>query len=427
MPKTATRRISAELRDERRRHRVSVITAVLIIGVVYIGLVANQEIAAELAAGRRLDLSTATAGFWQVLREGVLLLLALYLLRNVAREKKRLIGKVTISPWVVLAAIYFIGQIARAFVDPEISDTVALLGLRFLYIASIAASLRYFDPTQRQTLVRVLARALIIFLLIEAGIAALQVLQGPPVLGTTLLGSRPWGTYASSNNLGLAVVGIAVVLAVSNVKWRGFWLVSCLAVAMATGSRTAILGVGLVFAGMMVARWKHRLLLVPIGAILFYAFYQFSSSQAVSGRIIDSEGRIDLWGTAFDSLNSVGSVLFGNGLGYASNAATSALGMNALVGSVTIADSTIVATVLSVGVVGLALFASALVTVIRHMEYERRFTVLGPLLLTAFSFSVAELSPLNILLAVAIGVSLKSPSDRTRDLLPGSAIPLEKQ
>ena len=396
------------------RRRPVVVVAWLVAAVVFVGLIANQNVAELLSQGRRLDLSESTVSIWQFVREGLLVVLAGYLLLFVAREKRRRTGKVTVSPWVVLVLVFVGAQLVRALLDTDIPDTVALIGLRFLYVASIAASIRWFDPDQRAMLLRILARLLIVFFVIEATIAAGQIINGPSTLGVTVFGSRPWGTYASSNNLGLSFVGIALILALSRVKWRWFWLIACAGMTLTTGSRTAILSVLLIFVGMAVAHWKHRLLLVPIGAIGFYAVYILTSTQAVSGRNIDEEGRLDLWASSLAVLDGPGTFIFGQGLGYASNAATTALGKLSLTGSVVVSDSTIVATMLSMGLLGVVIFAAAFITAAARTEYARRYMVFGPLLLIAFSFNVAELSPVNVLLAVAVGVSLRQVTTSSR-------------
>lgn len=400
------------------RSHAPMIAAVLVAAVVYIGLIANQEVAEGLAAGRRLDLSESTAGIWQYIREGIVAMLCVYLLAFVGRKKRARLGRISVSPWVILTLVYVGAQLVRGLLDPTIGDAVAVVGLRFLYIASIAASVRYFDAGQRATLLRVLVRLLIVFLCIESAVALWQVIEGRPTLGTTALGARPWGTYASANNLGLAAVGIGLIIALSRVRGRWFWLALCFALTFATGSRTSILAMLAIFIGMLAARWKGRLLLLPIGAIFFYGFYGFSSSQAVSGRVISGEGRLDLWATALAGLGGPVEYLFGNGLGYGSNAATTILGSSSLVGT-TVSDSTAVSAILSVGFVGLALFIAAFVVAAKRMAFSRRYVVLGPILLTAFSFNIPELSPINVLLAIAVGVSL-TPLEERSDLHTGS-------
>ena len=325
----------------------------------------------------------------------------------VRREKVRRFGRVTFSPWVFLILIVVAFQMLRALFDPDIPDNVAVLGLRFLYLASIVASIRWFDTEQRTVLVNNLARILVVFLLIEVVIAMQQIVNGPATLGTTAFGARPWGTFSSPNNLGLALLGVALILVMSTIRYRWVWIFVAVGMTFAVGSRTAILAAVVLLAAVVSAKWRRRGLLIPVAAIALVALYQFTTSEAVSGRVIDGEARLDVWGAALSQLTTAAEWLFGLGLGYGSNAAATALGTANLTASVAYSDSMLVSMVLSQGFVGLALLVAAFITVAVRLQFDRRFIILAPLLIAGFSFNVTELSPINILAAVAIGVSMK--------------------
>lgn len=382
------------------------VAAFLIAAVVYVGLVANRDIAASLAAGNRLDLSESTAGVWQYVREGLTLILAGALALGATRHKGHYARPWAVSITLFGVLVFICFQFVRVFFDDSIPDVYAFLGLRFLYLASIIASVTCYSLEQRTVLLRCIAWWLVPILFIQAGIAFQQIVSGPAVLGTTSIGARPWGTYASSNNLGLALLGIFLILVLSRIR---YWKFFCLIVAVfcySTGSRSTILAIALVVAGVLLSRVRGRILLVPFGLVILAAAYFAVSSEGVSGREIQDEGRISVWAGALAAIDGPVELILGKGLGVGTNAVTVLVGKSGL-STPAVVDSTLVSVLLSLGIFGVFIFLGALAYAIRHMTFERRLIVLPALVLVGLTFNLPELSPINILGAVAIGTSLR--------------------
>jgi hypothetical protein len=382
------------------------VCAVLVASVVYIGLFAHQAVATQLTYGNSLVLEESTAGIWQYVREGMTVLLAGLLLLGTARDKLVRHGHVTISVGVLIVGVYVGLQAVRVIIDPNLPDVYALLGLRVFYLAAIAAAVARYGADDRSTLLKWLAWMLVPMLLIETYIAVQQILNGSGVLGTTALGSRPWGTYSSANNLGLAILGITLILVLSRIHL--WWLFAGIAmiVCYASGSRTTILALGLVIAGLLVSRLRLRVLLLPLGIFVLLISYLAVSSQGVSGRVIRSEGRLEVWRSTLSTIQGPWELIFGAGLGVGTNAATVLLG-GAQLTAPAIVDSTIISAMLSLGAVGLTIFLAALVHVAHRTTFERRLVVLPALVMAALMFNLPELSPTNLLGSIAIGVSLR--------------------
>lgn len=371
----------------------------LVAGVCYLGLVTNREQAAGLAAGVRLDLSQATSNPWQYVREAVTLALLGALVRRRERRSVRLLA----GRWVwllgTLVALVALATLLRG----DLPVGAVLTGLRFVYIAGVAVAVARLSPAERRTLLPRVAWLLVPLLLVEAVLAFGQVRQGPSTLGTTQLGFRPWGTYASSNNLGLFALGVGAVLAVTRIRWSRTWLAVVGATCLATGSRTAVLGFCLVVGGLLAAHWKRRLGFAPLAAVGLYVVYGWASSEQVSGRVIDGEARFETWRTAWSTLSGWERV-FGAGIGSGTNSLVALTGYQS---GANVSDSAFVAALLSLGVIGLAGYVAAYGALWRVVSFERRLILLPMLGLTLVSFNAPEVSPFNLLLAVVIGCSVQ--------------------
>lgn len=387
--------------------------------ICYIGLVANQAYAEALAQGRWLvDPEVAPPVTWQFLREGATLLLLLVLWLGCARIRRR-----DGAPWVValplLAALGVLAVLfARTLLFEQQTLTGAVTGLRLVYISLIALCIRYYDTDGRQQLLRALALGLTPLLLIETYLAGQQVLNAPPTVGATFLGARPWGTYFSPNNLGLAMLAFAIVVIMARRRyWRTLTAVAGLT-CLATGSRTAIIGFVLVLVGAALAKFRSRWLLLPVLGAMAYAVYNFASSSAVSGRTIRGESRLETWSAVWSHLRTWPDRLFGAGVGAGSNAQSTLLGSAERAGF-SITDSVWTGTVLSLGLLGVLVVAVVYAWLWGAVAFEYRFLILPALGLAALSFNVPEVAPFNLLVAVAIGCALPPrPGVRRRVLLP---------
>lgn len=383
--------------------------AIIVAGIIYTGLVSNSVAAEALASGISTGtLSTSTVTIWQYVREGATAGLAILLLiqtqiRNFARARK-----LSIPAWFALLGLYCAWQAVRVLLDPALADSYALFGLRFVYIGSLVLSISAYPAPMRRQILRTLAWLLVPMLLIEAATSISQIISGPATLGRTFLGARPWGTYGSSNSLGLMGLGFAMAIAMSDIRLRLVWVATASFICVASGSRNAILGILLLLGGMIISRWRMRLVGVFFLALAAAAVFFVASSSAVSGRAIEQESRFGVWSDSLAALSTPFDILFGKGLGTGSNVSAGLTGR--MTESLIISDSTIIMVALSMGVTGLVIFTFAFVAAMRHLEPERRLTLLPPIVLTALVFNLPEVSPFNILAAVLVGVFWRSAS-----------------
>lgn len=380
-------------------------TAIAIAALCYMGLLASKAATDQLAAGRHLDITVATAGIWQYAREICIVILAGALLASVARHRKQLRQKMLVAIGPFFVAVFLTGMTVATVIRPAVPVAAVLAGLRVIYITAIALAIRHYSPEERSDLLRLLAKLLLPLLLIEAVLAYQQVRYGAPTLGRTQLGARPWGTYASANNLGLAMLGILVLLVAARIRWWWMWLLPIAAVCVATGSRTAVLGFALVCGGILVARWRNRITGFPFAVLAVYSVYTWASSAAVSGRAISGEARLKTWTMAQDSLHGF-SYLFGNGVGTGTNSYVTMAGTAQVGSNAAITDSAFLAAMLSLGAVGLGLYIWSYMWLWRAVAFEQRIVLLPMLGITMLTFNAPEVAPFNLLMAVAIGCSL---------------------
>jgi hypothetical protein len=131
------------------------------------------------------------------------------------------------------------------------------------------------------------------------------------------------------------------------------------------------------------------------------------SSRAISGRRIAGEARFGTWLDAWSTLDGPIEKFFGAGVGTGTNGTVALLGTRNIAGG-GISDSTFMAALLGLGIVGLLTFIGAYVALWPAVRFDRRITLLPMVGLTALTFNVVEVSPFNILLAVALGCSMGS-------------------
>jgi hypothetical protein len=379
------------------------VVAVLAAVVCYIGLVANRDQTAGLAAGIRLDLTQATAGPWQLVREAVTLVI-LAMLLQASRGP-------ALPRWAWLLGTLLAFEVLAMLLRAEIPAAAVVTGLRFAYVALIAVAVSRWNDEARTEMLRLLTLMLVPLLVVEAVIAFGQVLHGPTTLGATQLGARPWGTYASSNNLGLFALGVGALLCLTRIKGWHAWLGLVGALCLATGSRTAVLGFCLMLAGLLAARWRRRLAFAPLAGLALYAVYTWASSEQVSGRVISGEARFGTWSAAWGTLDGFEKLL-GAGVGAGSNTLVGLVGYGGVSTAAAVSDSAFVAALLSLGLVGVAGYVAVYASLWHLVPFDRRLLLLPMLGLALVTFNAPEVSPFNLLMALAVGCSIRrGPSD----------------
>jgi hypothetical protein len=247
------------------------------------------------------------------------------------------------------------------------------------------------------------ARYLRWFVLIEALVAAAQVLSAPPLHGVSVLGgSRAFGTFVAPNHYGVAMATCALVFAMVRRRGSGKWIYLSALLALLSGSRTAILEAGLVLGFRAYHRCprKHRVLVLMMTPVLAGLALVLVSSKAISGRDIEleDEGRLVLWSELLGgSIDSVADLLFGWGLGLGSSSVFTLFGEDAFPGQF-VSDGLYLFLLSSFGVIGLVFYLSILLGAWGCSKHAYRGLFFSFLLLAGLPFNAFEYFPQNALL-----------------------------
>lgn len=374
---------------------------------------ANLDRALLLMQGQLPERGSAQTGLPQYVREAILLLIAAMLMNFMAKRKRELLGKVTINRGVVLVGLILGFEVARTLLSGSL-PTVVAFGLRTLGLILIYMGLRWYDSEQAKAILRDVARYAKPLVLVQFALAAYQVGASPAMFGGTFAGARPWGTLSAPNNFSAMCVSLAVLYLVGKPKRWPLWMILCLGFAFLSGSRTGSLGVAIVLGMLVIRRVPYKLLLVPLGAVLMYGLIAIASSQAISGRDIEGEGRFEGWAKIFSTLNP-SDLIFGLGVGLGSNATLSTYGYENV--EAFVADSQLVSFYLSFGLAGVAIIAWATVAMWRNGLPQSRLYYVPVILVLGTVYNIGEYAPANLILVLVAGAySLRAFPDAEMNL-----------
>lgn len=375
------------------------VVCLLVLSLLYYSLFVNLDRATALMDSRFTEALATGANIWHYVRELTLLALVALLLGGVTRAKLSA-QRLTLSPYVVIFVL-FVSLLGVRTVAAGYAPEYLAYGIRPLLFVIIIAALRWYSDADRSRLLRLTAYGSVPFLLIEAAVAAYQVLASPPFFGQTIFGARPWGTFASPNNFAVAVVGILLVLVLARPALWWVWSSLVAVMVMVSGTRTALMAV-VVLAGMLIVRrLRGFLLLLPLGALVGVGLLLAASSESFSGRDIEGEARLGNWSVIISDLSST-ELLIGRGVGVGTNAAYL---VDRARYDVPVADSQLIAQAISFGLIGVIVMLLAAVHLWRVSGPDGRALVLPVLVLMAAVFNVAEYYPVNLFLAVGAGAS----------------------
>lgn len=395
--------------------------------VVLLSAATNYTRAAALEQGTWSATEEGLDPALRLIREAILWGVALISINGLAAHKHRALGGIRISLGVFAAILAVTASLAATLLVNPQPPAAIVGGLRVAPLLLILTTLTHYAADDRLTIGRSVLRAAAFLILFETAWAAAQIVTNiPPLFGTTFVGPRPFGTFATPNVLGMAALGVLVLAAVVQIRFRAIAVAASLAVVFVSGSRTAMLGALLIALGTRAERVKYRWLLVPNVAVLVFVAYRGVSTESLSGRVISGEGRLALWQDALGSaMHSPIDWLFGAGVGYGSNAAATLLGGE----EVTVTDSLFVAVLLSFGLCGFVALLAGLIHASRKLGVHA-WTILPVTLLVALTVNLPEVAPINVLLTVAAGVAWDRCACRSggaSDLPPLAAVPHEGQ
>lgn len=387
------------------------VAAILAIGV-YTSLFSNSTVTSALSAGQHPDIRLSAVSGWQYAREGATLLALLFTAVLVIRRRDLPTWRIPVALFIFL--MYIVGQTFRVLLFGENPVQSAAAGLRPTYTLLLALLLSLLGVRDLRRIFHTLTRWLIPFVAIQLVIVAGQLLSAPPIFGTTFAGPRPWGTFSSPNNLALCMVGILVMARLINSQHVRLFILICLPVVAVSGSRTALLASFIVLAGETLGRIRLRWALVPWAGVALYGLYLLVTSSALSGRVINEEGRLDAWGNSLALLDSPWDVLFGAGLGTGTNAIVVLSGRYQTEGTA-ISDSAFTMTVVSTGFIGLAFLVLGAVLLFARSSPILRYSILPALVLCGASFNLPEIAPLNLAAGMVVAWVLSSDRERWHD------------
>jgi hypothetical protein len=279
-----------------------------------------------------------------------------------------------------------------------------------------------------------LAAYLRIYIIVQLACAVAQSLWAPPLHGVSMFGGgRAFGTFVSPNLYGVAMAALALLYAMSNLPGRGRWILLCFLATLLSGSRTAILLAGLVFAFNLYQRCRaqDRPLLLLLAPLLALGGLLLASTEAISGRSIqlEDEGRLRIWTEVVaGGIHNVSDLLFGWGLGLGSNTVNLLFGKNHFPGQFD-SDSLYLFLLNSYGLVGLAFYLLILFVLARERAHPTANLCVLFLLFAGLPFNIWEYFPANAILAFSAGLlwpsvqrfRLGGPGPEVRAQTPGSA------
>lgn len=182
----------------------------------------------------------------------------------------------------------------------------------------------------------------------------------------------------------------------------GKWIALSVLLSLLSGSRTAILEIGLVlgFRAYAGCPRQHRWFVIMMTPVLAALVLVIASSKAVSGRDIEleDEGRLVLWTDLLSSsIDGVADLLFGWGLGLGSSSVFTLFGEDAFPGQF-VSDGLYLFLLSGFGVIGLIFYLSLVFGSWAYSKHACRGLFFSFLLLAGLPFNAFEYFPQNALL-----------------------------
>ena len=351
-------------------------------------------------------------------RELAVLVLAAFLFNYLIRAKVSQHRSLTVRPLLLLLVGLITFQCVRSAMAGVPIDVVAF-GLRSFALAVIYAGLRWIPECQARDILYWLAVCWIPGFMLEAALAVWQTQNVLGYFGTTALGPRPWGTLASPNNLSAAFVASMLLFYFAKPPFWRTLLALGAAGAFITGSRSGVLGAAVVLGMIFAKRFRARLLLLIPGLLVGVLLLAISSSEAVSGRQIEGEGRFAVWAATLSDM-SLTDILLGQGVGFGSNATIVAYGLNA--GAMT-TDSQPISMFVSFGLVGASSLVVGLALWWTRGHPDARLVYVPTTALLGLVYTIGEYAPANLLLILVAGATARRASMELSTSRPTATTP----
>lgn len=405
--------------------------------IVLVSLVATLPQTLSLAEGVRMRGTVIETGIgFRWLRELFLALVLLVFFFWYVMQRFVLWADPVWTSIFLLFAAWAVVVSAYAILIEELSIVVPLLGLRvFQYfpLAVIAAAIAVH--TGPIALIK-LARLLRWFVLVQLIVGVYQLWQGiGPSWNVTLFGPRVFGTLPNYNQFSsvMAACTLVFVLASRLSGQRGrssflLWGLFSTGLAVVSGSRTGMVVSAIILAlGVTPPRIRTpRFIPYAFALLAALSLVIAVTNPEMTGRHVDltREGRIPLWEEAMGTIEGPPQLLFGTGLGLATNSINTVFGPNVFPDALGNPHNTFLGVLLGFGLPGLLIYLLALFSIAARCNPVIATPTVIAMILLGMTYSIWEFFPTNVILMTVAGTvagNLKAQPGRAPALQPAPA------
>ena len=307
-----------------------------------------------------------------------------------------------------------------------------LLGLRSFMFLLIALLGMWFVRSRGM---QFLAGCTAILIVVQLLTTPFELTYGLPFNGClclpndlqTCLPARLAGTLVKPNSLGIfAICALAFYHDFSeSKKYMGPLIIATVLILLLSGSATGLICM-VVFLGTLVfghlgRRYKtlSYTALIALLMIVLTLLPRLVGRPDLLNSLFGEKGRVEVLQTVISS-NSPYESIFGNGIGYGTNAALNMFQRNytnkTVFGHDAVplrSDSTITAMFWQIGIIGVVLFYTMLFLAMVRQNKARLFYL--TIILTSMTINITELFPVIFLLGVALASTFLTPNDVSRE------------
>ena len=320
--------------------------------------------------------------------------------------------------WPILSLVLLVAA-ASLLTYEKYGGLFVAAGLRSFLFLGIASAGMWFVRSNGMGFLAACTGTLILIQLLTT---PLELMYGLPLNGyhcflTRPLPARLSGTFVQPNSLGIfAVCALAFYHDFSHSKKYLMWLLPfTLILVMASGSATGLICL-VVFLGILaiahLGKKYQRIscaVLIALFMIILILLPRLIARPLLLDSVFGERGRLQVLQTVISS-NSPYETIFGNGIGYGTNAALTILQKDYLNKAVfghdpvpLRSDSTITMMFWQIGTIGVVLFYTMVFLAMLRHKKARIFYL--TIILTSITINITELFPANFLLGVALASS----------------------
>ncbi len=255
-----------------------------------------------------------------------------------------------------------------------------------------------------------------------------------PWWNRTMFGTRVFGTFPYYNQFGTAMAACACWFVVADryqkqqrINQTNFWpwIISCFVMALLSGSRGAMLASGLCLGYPIYISFRSsQLRTIVLGSAPLVGFlgYWISSRPEFTGRntYFDNESRLKIWSEVLSNFDNATEVIFGWGLGLATNSIKTVFGAGDMAGVYGNAHSQFIQIMSGFGIVGLVIYLLFLGRTILTGPSNHSIIVVAMIISIGIPFNIWEFFPVNVLMmylwgcAIGYGLYIRQQLGRSR-------------